>query len=121
MITVIPWKDFVACPLRGMLLQVRRTKRLGDLWGEIGEVTYDGRELVVVLTHEFSGDPREEGIVVAGKVEPVRILPKQQGPVYTEHVAFAVRDLNTGYECFIRPQRIAVMTNKRRRTIVPTS
>ena len=113
LITVIPWNEFVACPeIRGMLLQVRRTRRQGDLWGEIQEIAYDGRELVVSFSGMLSGDPQKGRVMRTEAVEPVRILPDLSGPVYTEHVAFATRDLHTGFECFIRHLGVMRMLSK---------
>lgn len=116
MFTAIPWADFVACrELSGMLLQVRRPKRIGDLWGEIREIGFNGRELVVSLSWTAKSDPRDGEVEKTGSVEPVIILPEADGPVYTAHVAFALRDMHTGCECYIRHPRIALPTHARRR------
>lgn len=122
MITLIPWHEFVACPeIRGMLLQVRRTKRAGDLWGEIREVNFNGRELVVELSWTSTSDPRKRGCIKTEAVEPVVILPDAEGPVYTAHVAFATRDLKTGCECYIRHPKIAAKSRGRRSSEIVTS
>lgn len=116
MIAVTPWAEFVACrDLHGMLLQVRRTKRQGDLWGEIREISYDGHELVVGLSWTTVGDPKKRGSVKTVAVEPVRLLPQAEGPLYTEDdVAFSLRDLHTGCECFIRHAKIGRPTRGQR-------
>lgn len=116
MFTAIPWSEFVACrDFPGWLLQVRRPKSVGDLWGEIREIRFNGRELEVALSWTAKSDPRRGEVEKTGSVEPVIILPEADGPVYTVHVAFAVRDMHTGCECYIRHPRIALPARGRRR------
>lgn len=103
MSTVLPWWEFVLCPdLPGMLFQMARAKSVGDLWGQIDTVSFDGRELVVTLAWTTTRDPRTERAGRTNKVRTIRILPQMERPYYTVCVALAVRDMNTGYECFIR-------------------
>lgn len=116
MLSAIPWSEFVACrQLSGWLLQVRRPKSVGDLWGEVGDLEFNGRELVVHLSWKASSDPRLGKVEKTVCVESVNLLPQAEGPIYTDHVAFALRDMHTGSECFIRHPTIALKPRGRRK------
>lgn len=115
MSTVTPWREFVLCPdLSGMLFQMIRAKSVGDLWGKINQMSFDGRELVVTLAWTTTNDPRERGTTRTEDVREVRILPQATGAYYTSSAGFILRDLNTGSACFICSPRIKLKSQGHR-------
>ena len=93
MFTVIPWEEYASDVFSGWLLQVRRSKRKGDLWGQIRTFTYDGKELTFVLDWITTKDPRQSGEVEkTDHVETVTITPLAAGPLYTDDSEFIFKD-----------------------------
>jgi len=114
-----PWGEFVICPdLPGMLLQMVRAKGVGDLWGEINHVSFDGRELFVTLSWTTNADPRRGRAKRTLAGTTIRLLPEEKGGAYyTSCAALGLRDLNSGSECFFRSP--AIRTSKQGRGLAP--
>lgn len=114
-----PWVEVVICQeIPGMLFQMARAKSKGDLWGEICQVSFDGRELIVTLAWTTTGDPREGRTKRTFEVTTLRLLPEEQGGAYyTSCAALGLRDLNTGCRCFIRHPKIRI--SKQGRGLAP--
>ena len=92
-----------------MHLQMVRAKSEGDLWGEIYQVSFDGRELIVRLAWTTNTDPREGPIVKNREFKTIRLLPEEQGGAYyTSCAALGLLDLNSGSRCFIRDTKIRI-------------
>lgn len=92
MYTVIPWEEYASTDFRGMLLQQHRSKKTGDLWGEIHEIQFEAHKLTIVLSWTTNEDPRKRNVEKTWQVEPVTIMPLATGPLYTDKSEFVFRD-----------------------------